>query len=106
MVAAKPTRTWDMDRVRTHKWQAGTCLDCDLVMSDDATLADLPACPGPGFILTQREAPPPSCEHDWVDVQETFVEGRFCRKCNGIAALGSDEVLLDSTPYKQLWEKA
>lgn len=52
MVAAKPTRGWDLDRVRTHKFN-GTrvCQDCRLEISESMALRDLPGCPGPLFRL-------------------------------------------------------
>lgn len=53
MVVAKPTSGYDLDRVRTHRFNGTTvCQDCRLEMDGSGPLlADMPSCPGPMFRL-------------------------------------------------------
>lgn len=60
MVASRPTTWDDLRRMRQHRWEkvegyvAAACLDCGLIFDADQWLADIPACPGPGFRLVRR----------------------------------------------------
>jgi hypothetical protein len=62
MVAAKPTRLFDLERSRTHVWEQNhdgdvICRNCEVQLRMEEPLADLPACPGPHFVLTRRDDP-------------------------------------------------
>lgn len=62
----RPSSVWDLHRVRQHDWakvdgeESAVCGDCGLDFDDATWLANIPACPGPGFRLIRRgrhEAP-------------------------------------------------
>jgi hypothetical protein len=62
MVAEHPTTSMDLWRVRQHDWSPARdgrsqCTDCGLTFAVTDWLADMPACPGPNFLLNRRPEP-------------------------------------------------